>query len=101
VFEFPAAAEGLNRTLYCYRGNGLKISGTEIPHYHAADVVSHHVLKIEAGADEARILVLQGKPINEPVIQYGPFVMNTEEQIRQCISDYQNGKMGDPRLVDR
>ena len=94
IFEFPAAAEGLNRTMYCYRGNGLKISGKEIPHYHAADVLSHHKLQIEAGADEARILVLQGKPIGEPVIQYGPFVMNTRDEIRQAFDDYHATRFG-------
>lgn len=51
--------------------------------------------------EKAEILVLGGQPLNEPVYSYGPFVMNTEEQIRQCILDYQAGKMGDPRMVDR
>jgi redox-sensitive bicupin YhaK (pirin superfamily) len=51
--------------------------------------------------EKAEILVLGGQPLNEVVYSYGPFVMNTEEQIRQCILDYQTGKMGDPRKVDR
>ncbi len=51
--------------------------------------------------EKAEILVLGGQPLNEVVYSYGPFVMNTEEQIRQCIQDYQTGKMGDPRKVDR
>ena len=50
--------------------------------------------------DGADILVLGGKPLDEPVYSYGPFVMNTEEQIRQCIANYRNGKMGDPNLVN-
>ncbi len=49
----------------------------------------------------AEILVLGGQPLDEVVYSYGPFVMNTEEQIRQCIRDYQTGKMGDPGKVDR
>lgn len=48
----------------------------------------------------AEILVLGGQPLNEPVYSYGPFVMNTEEQIRQCMIDYRSGKMGDPALVN-
>jgi hypothetical protein len=48
----------------------------------------------------AEILMLGGRPHNEPVFAYGPFVMNTEEEIRKCISDYQTGKMGNPELVD-
>ena len=51
-------------------------------------------------ADEADILMLGGKPHNEPVFAYGPFVMNTEEQIKKCYSDYQSGKMGNPDVVN-
>ena len=40
------------------------------------------------------VLILGGKPIGEPVIQYGPFVMNTREEIMQAIADYQSGRMG-------
>ncbi len=44
--------------------------------------------------EDATLLVLGGTPIDEPVVSYGPFVMNTQEQIRQAVSDYQAGKMG-------
>jgi len=50
------------------------------------------------GASE--ILLLGGKPHNETVFAYGPFVMNNEQEIRKCISDYQSGKMGNPDMVD-
>jgi redox-sensitive bicupin YhaK (pirin superfamily) len=49
----------------------------------------------------AEFLVLGGQPLNEPVYSYGPFVMNTEEQIRQCLQNYRAGKMGNPDLVNR
>ena len=49
---------------------------------------------------EAEILLLGGKPHNEPVYAYGPFVMNNEAEIKRCINDYQTGKMGNPELVD-
>jgi redox-sensitive bicupin YhaK (pirin superfamily) len=49
----------------------------------------------------SEILLLGGKPHNEPVYAYGPFVMNTEQEIRNCIASYQSGKMGDPVAVDK
>ncbi len=51
-------------------------------------------------AGDAEILLLGGKPHNEPVYAYGPFVMNTEDEIRKCYSDYQSGKMGNPEIVN-
>jgi hypothetical protein len=49
---------------------------------------------------EAELLVAGGKPLHEPVYSYGPFVMNTEEEILRCINDYKSGKMGSPEAVD-
>lgn len=50
---------------------------------------------------ESEFLILGGQPLNEVVFSYGPFVMNTREQIDQCIKNYQNGLMGNPDLVNR
>ena len=50
-------------------------------------------LSVEAGADST-ILLLSGAPLDEPVVGYGPFVMNTEKEIRQAMSDYRSGLMG-------
>ena len=51
--------------------------------------------------DGAELLVLGGQPLNETVYSYGPFVMNTEEEIVQCINNYNSGKMGNPDLVNK
>ena len=50
-------------------------------------------IAIEASSG-AQLLVLSGEPIDEPVVQYGPFVMNTREEIREAISDFNRGKFG-------
>lgn len=52
-------------------------------------------------AEKAEVLFLGGRPHGEPVYAYGPFVMNTEEEIRRCYANYQSGLMGDPNQVDR
>jgi quercetin 2,3-dioxygenase len=41
---------------------------------------------------DARLILIAGKPLNEPIVQYGPFVMNTQEEIHQALDDYRNGR---------
>ena len=94
TFLMPKTAEGINRTFYFYKGNQLNLEEKLIPNYHAIDVVSDEDLILKSGNENIKILVLQGRPINESVVQHGPFVMNTETEIRQAFNDYKNGKMG-------
>lgn len=47
-----------------------------------------------AGDTPLDLLLIGGVPLNEPIVRYGPFVMNTEEEIRQAVVDYQSGRMG-------
>jgi hypothetical protein len=49
----------------------------------------------EGGKEPLELLLLAGVPLNEPVVRYGPFVMNTEDEIHQAIKDYQAGRMGE------
>ena len=81
-FTLPAASAASNRVLYFYEGDQLLVSGQDIPNYHMVEVISDAKIELVA-TTETSILVLQGKPINEPVVQYGPFVMNTKEQIQE------------------
>ena len=77
--------------LYAYEGDA-SVEGKALPH-RAAGLLSEGD-KVEIGtAKGARVLVLAGKPIREPVVQYGPFVMNTREEIEQAIADYQAGRL--------
>ncbi len=94
TFELGAAGEGINRTVYYYEGNKLKIGEEEIPHYHAAEVDPAVSLIFQNGDETSKVLILQGKPINEPVVQHGPFVMNSREEIQQAFEDYHATQFG-------
>ncbi|NBR15799.1 MAG: pirin family protein [Crocinitomicaceae bacterium] len=93
-WTLPATLSGVNRTVFYYEGNGLQIEQQEIPHYHAAEVDETASLKFKNGNEASKVLVLQGRPISEPVVQHGPFVMNTKEEIYQAFDDYQKTQFG-------
>lgn len=93
-YTLPKASVGINRTIYFYIGETIKLAGTSISKYHAAEVRPEFELDIQNGATEARLLILQGKPIGEPVSQYGPFVMNTKDEIHQAFEDYHKTAFG-------
>jgi redox-sensitive bicupin YhaK (pirin superfamily) len=93
-FELPAVGQGINRSIYYYEGNGLQIGGQLIAHYHAADVDAAQHCTLRNGAEISKVLVLQGRPISEPVVQHGPFVMNSKDEIYQAFQDYQNTQFG-------
>jgi quercetin 2,3-dioxygenase len=90
----PAAHESTLRTLYFFGGPSLTIGGDRLKEHAAALVESDRELRIEAGDGECEILVLQGRPIAEPVAQYGPFVMNDRAGIERAISDYRRTGFG-------
>ena len=61
---------------------------------HAAGVLSDgDAVTITGGAEGGRAIVLAGRPLREPIVQYGPFVMNTHEEIERAIRDYQSGEL--------
>jgi redox-sensitive bicupin YhaK (pirin superfamily) len=93
-FTLPPAATAGSRTIYFFRGTGLKAAGKELPPYHGAQLRPDAAVQLDAGPDEAELLLLQGRPIAEPVAQYGPFVMNTEREIQQAFIDYQRTRFG-------
>lgn len=90
----PRAAPGLSRTLYLYQGENMIVDGQEITSMHQIGLQSDVDLALQAGSEECRLLMLQGRPINEPVSQYGPFVMNTQDEIMQAMTDYQATRFG-------
>jgi redox-sensitive bicupin YhaK (pirin superfamily) len=90
----PKASAEINRMLYFYQGSEIELSGNKLAKYHSAELASDFDITISCGSEECGILILQGKPINEQVMQYGPFVMNTKEEIHQAFDDYQKTQFG-------
>lgn len=90
----PKASAEASRVFYFYRGNGLRIDGELIPDYHSAQVNADAEVTLQAGDEDCFLLLLQGKPLHEPVVQYGPFVMNSEAEIREAFLDYQRTEFG-------
>ncbi len=93
-WTLPKASPGVNRTLYYYEGDTLSIEGKQIPNYHRVEVHGDRDVRLENGMDQASVLVLQGRPIGEKVMQYGPFVMNTKDEIKQAFEDYHKTQFG-------
>ncbi|MGX1641466.1 pirin family protein [Sphingobacterium sp. NPDC055431] len=89
-FEFP---EDFNTGLLVLEGS-VKVNGQDVATDHFV-LFANKGEKIELEATEdALVLVLSGEPINEPIAAYGPFVMNTEDEIKQAFRDFQTGKFG-------
>ncbi|MGD1840959.1 MAG: pirin family protein [Thermonemataceae bacterium] len=90
-----------NAFVYLVSGK-LEVEGARTLDEHQIVLYERGESSIKLYAQEAsEMLVLGGKPLNEVVYSYGPFVMNTKEQIVQCIKNYQSGKMGNPDVVNR
>lgn len=94
TFSLPPAEEGVNRTLYFFRGSKLLVGTRELRAPLAARVEPQVATSLVNGEHEAEVLVLQGRPIGEPIVRRGPFVMNDQRQIRQAFEDYRRTGFG-------
>nr|WP_308789521.1 pirin-like C-terminal cupin domain-containing protein [Polyangium mundeleinium] len=95
TWTLPKAAHPQSvRTLYFFQGASLQIGEQALTGHVAARVRSNVDVRLQAGDTETEILLLQGRPIGQPVVQYGPFVMNTREQIQRAMMDYQRTRFG-------
>lgn len=94
AWTMPASTIGLNKSLYFYEGETIESEGYTIPKDHVIDLNSDQQIALKNGANEARLLLLQGKPINEPIIQQGPFVMNSIEEINEAIMEFRETNFG-------
>ncbi len=86
---------GHNAFLYVYEGEAkVEVAdSTQTLPYRAAGILSDgESVRIEGGARGAQLLLLAARPLREPVVQYGPFVMNTRQEIEQAVEDYRSGR---------
>ncbi len=89
----PQSLPGINRTLYFHAGETLRLAGNEVPVKSGMALKATTDVVIENGNAEARLL-LQGRPIAEPVASYGPFVKNSRAEIEQAYADYRRTQFG-------
>jgi redox-sensitive bicupin YhaK (pirin superfamily) len=83
-----------NTFLYVYEGDAtVGDEAKPLPFRSAGLLTPGDHVDVKAGSQGAKLLLLSGQPIGEPVVQYGPFVMNTREEIEQAIADYQRGRL--------
>jgi redox-sensitive bicupin YhaK (pirin superfamily) len=90
----PAAHSATRRQLYFFRGQTLNIGGHNVKVQTVTEVRAQDALELINGDTACELLVLQGRPISEPVAQYGPFVMNTQDEVAQAFADYRRTEFG-------
>ena len=103
--ELPAGASvtvptpsGHSAFVYVFEGGvaiGPAAAARELGTHHVGILADGNEVTLTGGAAGGRLLLLAGRPLREPVVQYGPFVMNTREEIEQAIRDYQSGQLTD------
>jgi quercetin 2,3-dioxygenase len=96
--EVPLPAQH-NAFLYLYDGEaqvGPEAGARSLPHRAAGVLSEGGSVRIEAGPAGARALLLAARKLGEPVVQYGPFVMNTRAEIEQAVEDFRSGRLGAP-----
>jgi quercetin 2,3-dioxygenase len=101
--ELPAGARfshllkpGYHAFVYPFEGSvevGPEGAGRRLKTHSAGVLSDGDVVELAGGVDGGRVILLAGRPLLEPIVQYGPFVMNTREEIEQAMRDYQNGQL--------
>lgn len=90
----PASKPGVARTLYVFEGDGLQASGRALSGKTQFDLDPEQPLALHNGPAGSEMLMLQARPIGEPVARHGPFVMNTREEIMRAYADYRSTQFG-------
>ncbi|MFT6628529.1 MAG: redox-sensitive bicupin YhaK (pirin superfamily), partial [Flavobacteriales bacterium] len=90
----PAGSVAARRTLYVFGESGVEIAEQHVDPNHACSVRPDVEVTLVAGDAGAELLMLQGRPIQEPIAQHGPFVMNYPGEIRRAMQDYEETQFG-------
>jgi len=93
-WTIPSASQEVRRMVYFYNGESIRVAGIDVNPMNSIEMFAGMDVVIENGNNTGYLLILQGKPINEPVVQHGPFAMNTSEEIHQAINDYHETQFG-------
>lgn len=96
TWTLPAATAGLNRTLFFFNGPSLKVEDTSATPKQGMRLNPERAVTLHNPSTDTHVelLLLQGAPLNEPIAQHGPFVMNTRQEIQQAFMDYQRTGFG-------
>ena len=94
TLTLPAADPAAKRTLYFFAGGELRAAGRSVRVKSVLSWQHSPAIELINGDAPAELLMLQGRPIGEPAVQYGPFVMNSADEIRQAFADYQRTQFG-------
>ena len=83
---------GLQAFIYVFEGDA-RMGDTHLPQHTFAVLSDGDAVELNAGAEGARFILVAGRPLGEPIMQYGPFVMNTQQEIHQAMADYRDGRL--------
>ncbi len=94
-WTLPAAASaGTRRKLHFFKGKGVAVAGHKVEGHASIELLATQAVELLNGDETSEFLLLQGRPIGEPVAQYGPFVMNTQQELQQAFDDYRRTEFG-------
>jgi redox-sensitive bicupin YhaK (pirin superfamily) len=93
-WTLPAAARTTGRMLYIFAGGGVRVAGRAVDNARGVQLRADVEVALENGAAASELLLMQGRPIAEPVAAHGPFVMNSRAEIEQAFRDYQRTRFG-------
>lgn len=93
-WTLPAGPAGVNRALYFHVGQTMRVAGRDVPENTRIVVDATRAVELANGPRRSELLLLQGRPIGEPVARRGPFVMNTDQEIQQAWADYRATRFG-------